>query len=337
MTATQRNFRLSLVATAAIAGLTLTACGSDNAASENSSSEAAASTVTIEDNHGQQTVPSPPKATASTDNRTFEVLQGWDVKLVAAPKGLVPSTLKGIKDNDEIKDMGTHKEPDLEQLVAAQPDLIISGQRFTEHYDEMKKLNPDTSIIDLERRKDKPMDEELKRQVTALGKIYQKEDEAAKLIEDFDAALERAKKAYKDSGEAPVAAVNVSGGEIGYVAPTVGRFYGPIFDWLNLKPALNVKGGTDNHEGDDVSVETIAQANPGFLLVLDRDAGTSARMKEGYTAAEKVLKDNAALANTDVIKNNKLYVAPEDTYTNESIITYTEVLNALADAFEQGK
>ncbi len=28
-------------------------------------------------------------------------------------------------------------------------------------------------------------------------------------------------------------------------------------------------------------------------------------------------------------------VAPADTYVNESIITYTEILNALADAFEK--
>ena len=29
--------------------------------------------------------------------------------------------------------------------------------------------------------------------------------------------------------------------------------------------------------------------------------------------------------------------APKDTYTNESIITYTEILNSMADAFEAAK
>lgn len=334
--------RVSLIAAVTAAGMLLTACGSNDSSTSaaNSSSAAAdstAGTITVEDNYGEQTVPSPPKATASTDNRTFEVLQEWGVDLVAAPKPIIPASLSDYKNDEGIADLGTHREPDLEQLVAAQPDLIISGQRFSQHYEDMKKLNPDTAIVDFEPREDKPVDEELKRQVTDLGKIYQKETEAQKLVEDFDKALERAKKAYKDSGEKTITAVNVSGGEIGYVAPTVGRFYGPIFDWLEMKPALKVEGATSNHEGDDVSVETIAQANPGFLLVLDRDAGTSARNEAGYTAAEKVLKDNAALQNTDVIKENKLYVAPEDTYTNESIITYTEVLNAIADAFENAK
>ncbi len=31
------------------------------------------------------------------------------------------------------------------------------------------------------------------------------------------------------------------------------------------------------------------------------------------------------------------YSAPNDTYTNESIITYTEIFNSIADAFEAAK
>lgn len=326
--------RSKLLAVVAASGLILTGCSTSDDA--NSSKDAASvETVSVEDNFGTQEVPEDPQAVASTDNRTFEVLDQWGVDLVAAPKQLVPKTVPDYKDDEDIVDLGTHREPNLEALVAAQPDLIVNGQRFHAQYDEIKKLNPDTAIVDFEPREDKPMDEELKRQVTELGKIFDKEDEAQKLVDDFDAALKRAKDAY--DGKSTVMAVNVSGGEIGYVAPKVGRFFGPVFEWIGLKPALEVADATNDHEGDDISVEAIADSNPDWMLVLDRDGGTNAAEEDGYTPAADVIKKSEALSKVTAVKDGNVVLAPADTYTNESIITYTEVLNEIADALEAQK
>lgn len=325
--------RSKLLAAIMASGLVLTGCASTD---EGSSSHASSGqTISVEDNFGTQEVPENPQAVASTDNRTFEVLNQWGIDLVAAPKRLVPKTVEAYKNNDDIVDLGTHREPNLEALVAAQPDLIINGQRFDAQYEEIKKLNPDTPIVGLEPREGEPMDAELKRQVTTLGEVFGKQDEAKKLVEDFDKALQRAKDAY--DGKSTVMAVNVSGGEIGYVAPKVGRFYGPIFEWLGLKPALEVKDASNDHEGDDISVEAIADSNPDWLLVLDRDGGTNAAEEDGYTPALDVIKKNDALSRVTAIKDDKVVLAPADTYTNESIITYTEVLNEIADALEAQK
>ncbi|WP_303325374.1 ABC transporter substrate-binding protein, partial [Actinomyces radicidentis] len=166
---------------------------------------------------------------------------------------------------------------------------------------------------------------------TALGEIFGKQDEAAALVADFNKALDRAKAAY--DGTSTVMAVNVSGGEIGYVAPTVGRTYGPVFDLLGLKPALEVEGASSNHEGDDVSVEAIAESNPAWILVLDRDGAISAD-KADYKPAKDVLESNTALSDVTALRKGQVVYAPADTYTNESIITYTEILNDIADAFE---
>lgn len=332
---------LSLLAATSVLALTLTACGAgSNTASQNSNSSSSASqsasqsagTVTVTDNYGEVTVPVPPQKVAATDNRTFEVLEAWGVKLVAAPIALVPATVQTYKDSS-ITDLGTHREPNLELLAAEEPDLIVNGQRFSQHYEAIKELNPQAAILELEPREGQPLDEELKRQVTTLGQVFGKEAEAKKLVDDFDAALARAKAAY--DGQSTVMAVNVSGGEIGYIAPSVGRTYGPLFDLLGLKPALEVEGASDNHQGDDISVEAIAQANPDWLLVLDRDAGTST--DEGSPAAADVIAGSAALAKVTAVSKEQIAYAPADTYTNESIITYTEILNDLADKFEAAR
>lgn len=344
------KLRSTVVAVFAVSALSLSACATgedfEDSSSETTAAESGSGSdssadassgdmATIEDNHGTQEVPANPQAVVSTDNRAFEILDEWGIDLVAAPKRLVPFTVEEYREDEEIIDIGNHREPDLEALTAAEPDLIVNGQRFTQHYDEITKLNPDTSIVEFEPRDGEPLDEELRRHTESLGQIFGKEEEANELIEEFDAAIERARSAY--NGSDSVMAVNVSGGTIGYIAPSIGRTYGPIFDLLELKPALEVESASDNHQGDDISVEAIAEADPDWLLVLDRDAGTNTRNEADFVAAKTVISDSAALQSTKAIKEDHVYYAPEDTYTNESIITYTEILNEIADQFEAAK
>ena len=327
----------SLAAIAAIAALGLAACSSGATSSSQSTTSSAseatqASSVSIEANDGTVDIKLPVTRAASLDNRTFEVLAQWDVPLVAAPKKLIPSTVTAYN-GDDIADVGMHRDPNLEALVAAEPDLIISGQRFSKYDAQIKELAPDVPLINLEPRDGKPFNEELIREVTELGEIFGKQDEAKKLVDDFNASIERAKKAY--DGSSTVMAVDVSGGNIGYVAPGKGRTWGPVFDLLGLKPALEVEGATDSHTGDDISVEAIAEANPAWIFVLDRDAAIT---KDGSnTPAETVINGNAALQNVAALQNKHVVYAPNDTYTNESIITYTEIFNSIADAFEAAK
>ena len=324
----------SLAAIAAIAALGLAACSSGTTTSSSQSSASPsettqatqASSVSIDANDGPVEIKLPVTRAASLDNRTFEVLQQWDVPLVAVPKKLIPSTVTAYNGED-IADVGMHRDPNLEALVAANPDLIISGQRFSKFDAQIKELAPDVPLINLEPREGKPFNEELIREVTDLGEIFGKQDEAKKLVDDFNASIERAKKAY--DGSSTVMAVDVSGGNIGYVAPGKGRTWGPVFDLLGLKPALEVEGSTDSHTGDDISVEAIAEANPAWIFVLDRDAAIT---KDGSnTPAETVINDNAALQNVAALQNKHVLYAPNDTYTNESIITYTEIFNSIAD------
>lgn len=327
----------ALLALSATVSLALAGCsGSTDSASTSAASDTAsasvsqASSVTIEDNHGSVEVSLPVQRAASTDNRTFEVLADWGVPLVAAPKQLVPSSIAAY-DGDDVADIGNHREPDLEALAAAEPDLVIVGQRFSDQYDSIAELTPDAALLDLEPRDGESFDAELERQVTALGQVFGKEAEADQLIADFEEALERAKNAY--DGSSTVMAVIVSGGEIGYSGPTTGRTWGPLFDLLGLEPALEVEGSTDDHQGDDVSVEQIAESNPDWILVMDRDAAITADEPD-YTPAADVIAGNAALQNVTAVTSEQIVYAPDDTYTNESIITYTEILNSIADAFE---
>ncbi|MGP9580125.1 siderophore ABC transporter substrate-binding protein [Brachybacterium sp. AOP42-C2-15] len=315
-------------------GLFLTACGGSTQAADGSAASGAggapAGTVEVEDNNGAQTVQTPPASVVATDNRTFETLEAWGVTLTAAARALMPTTI-GYKDDESIIDLGNHREPDLEAVVAAEPTLIINGQRFADYHDDFVKFAPDATILELDPRDDQPFADELKRQVAVLGEVFGKQTEAAQLGTDLDAAIERVTAAY--NGSDTVMAVNTSGGEIGYIAPGKGRTLGWAFDALTLVPALEVEGASDDHQGDDISVEAIASSNPDWILVMDRDAAVSADDPE-YKPANELLSSSEALAGVTAVAEGNIVYMPADTYTNESIQTYTEFFTALADALE---
>lgn len=340
-----------------LASLTLTACGKDQASNtdekaetkveqsaeektseENTASEESSDeTVKIKDLTGEVEVRKNPKKVVALDNRTFETLEDWGIKLVAAPKPIMPTT-SGYKKDDSIVDIGNHKEPNLEALAAADPDLVVVGQRFGSYYEDIKKLLPNADVInlswDVSEEAENPGENlinGLKDSVDSLGKIFDKEDEAEELKKKLDDSIAKAKEAYKGGS---VVSVVVSGGEIGYSAPGFGRVWGPLYEVLGLKPAIEVTNTSSDHKGDDISVEAIAQANPAYLLVLDRDAATTKDGEES-TPASDVIEGSEALKATEAIKNSAIYYAPADTYTNESPQTFIKIFEGLADLFSK--
>lgn len=326
----------SAIAVAGIMTLGVAGCSSSNSDDTSSGNTAEVAEVTIEDNHGTYTISVPPTAVAVTDNRLFETLADWGVDLVAAPLSLIPDTITAYTSETVGADLGSHREADLETLVAADPDLVINGQRFVQYYDDIVSLVPDATVIELDPRDEEPFDQELIRQIEILGQIFQKEDEANQLIYDFEASIERLKVAYEALGAPVIATVITSGSSINYSAPGTGRTFGEWYDILGWNAAIEAtEASSDDHEGDEISVETIAAANPAWILVMDRDAAVSANSGEDYTPASELISDSSALQNVMAVQEGNIAYMPADTYTNESIQTYIEFFNSLAQQMEE--
>lgn len=294
-------------------------------------------TVEINDIHGPVTVPVNPKKVISLDNRTYETLSDWGIELVAAPKGVMPADSPYVTD-ESVLDIGNHREPNLEIIAAADPDLVIIGQRFASYYEEIKKLVPNAAVIDLNfdvsEEADKPGESlvnGLKDSTVALGKIFDKNKEAEQLTTDFDQAIEAVKSAY--NGTDTIMSVVVSGGNIGFSAPHSGRVWGPMYEVFGWVPALEIDNTTSDHQGDDISVEAIAQSNPDWIFVLDRDAAVSS--VTDAVPAQDVIDQSPALQNVTAVSEGHIIYAPADTYTNESIQTYLELFGDIAKALAE--
>ena len=314
--------------------------GNEGAAEETSGAQTPA-TVEITDAHGTVTVPVNPETVVSLDNRTFETLEAWGIKLAAAPKGVMPKDSAYVND-ESVQDVGNHREPNLEVIAAVDPDLVIVGQRFASFYEDIKKLVPNAAVvdfnIDVSGENGLPGDNLVNgfKEITlALGQIFNKNDEAQELVAQFEQALEEAKAAY--NGTDKIMSVIVSGGNIGFSAPSVGRVWGPLYDIFGWVPALegNEKNSSD-HQGDEVSVEAIAQSNPDWIMVLDRDAAIS-NLEQEYVPAQDVIENSPALQKTTAVSKGQIIYAPADTYTNESVQTYIEIFQEIAKRFKEGK
>lgn len=325
----------------AVLSLVLTACGASekadgqNAETPQEQKAETDSTVEITDIHGTVTVPVNPQKVIALDNRTFETLSDWEIKLVAVPKDVMPSDSPYVLD-ESLENIGDHREPNLEIIAAADPELVIIGQRFASYYEEIKTLVPNAAVIDLSfdvseeaATPGENLVNGLKDSTLALGQIFDKNEEAKKLTDEFDKAIENVKSAY--NGTDSVMSVVVSGGEIGFSAPGSGRVWGPMYEIFEWKPALDIDDASSDHKGDDVSVEAIAQSNPDWLFVLDRDAATPSAGES--VPAQDVIDNSPALQNITAVTSGNILYAPTDTYTNESIQTYLELFENLSSTF----
>ena len=289
--------------------------------------------VVIQDIYGDVTVPVNPQRVVALDNRTFWTLSDWGIELVGAPVPLLPTGIPYKEDGVIPFDVGTHNDPKLEMIAAADPDLVIVGQRFAGRYEEIKALVPNTAVINLNfdvsveaKSSGDNLVNGFKDFTLALGQIFDKNAEAQKIVSDFDASIAAAKAAY--NGTDTIMTVIVSGGNIGFSAPSSGRVWGPLYEIFDWKSSLYIDGASSDHQGDDISVEAIAQSNPDWIFVLDRDAmNTSA---DGYVPAYDVIAAAPALANITAVTENQMVFAPNDAYTNESIQTFTALFNELA-------
>lgn len=343
----KKSMFLKLVGILAVLTLMLVACSDPNnevkesneasqeskSTETNASEEAAKTTVEITDAHGTVTVPVNPKNVVALDNRTFETLADWNIDLVAVPKDVMPSDSPYVKD-DSVQNVGNHREPNLEIIAAANPELVIIGQRFAGYYEDIKKIVPNAAVIDLNvdvseeaATPGENLTNGLKNSTIALGQIFDKNEEANQLVADFDKVIENAKSAY--NGTDTIMSVIVAGGNIGFSAPHSGRVWGPMYEIFGWVPALEVADATSDHQGDEVSVEAIAQSNPDWLFVLDRDAATSSATDS--VPAQDVIDHSPALQNTTSVSKGQIVYAPADTYTNESIQTYIELFENLAN------
>ncbi|GAB49423.1 siderophore ABC transporter substrate-binding protein [Mobilicoccus pelagius] len=321
---------LSLTAT-----LGLAACGSptdEKAAATGaaaSSSPDAQGTLTVASKGGDVQVPRNPQRVVALDNTSFETLQAFGITPVAAPKGLLPKDLDAWKKDPNVLDVGNHREPKLEVVAQARPDLIVGGKRFEKVTDDLQKLSPVVDLAPEVESRDYVAD--LKKQTTTIGEIFGRQADAKALNDALDASVAKAVKAAKATSGQTVFLANHNGGKIDNAAGRIGALLQPL-------PMTEVFGTTPNsesvHQDSSLSPETIAAKNPDVMIVMDRDAAV-AKPGETVTPASRTIEAQKAWKNTTFAKNGDIVYLRDTFYTTEGIQAYTDAYTRIAETLQR--
>ncbi|WP_343916405.1 ABC transporter substrate-binding protein [Agrococcus citreus] len=310
-----RALRLTVSAAAAIA--LLAGCSAAPAADDTAPLE----TVSIASNLGQVDVQLQPERVAVLDNTAMETLLAWDITPVAIPTQLVsPDRFAAWVDDEAIADVGTHREPDFEALAEADPDLIIGGYRFGEYQDDLAAIAPTIDIAGDEEHEGGWV-ESLRAQTTTLGQIFDREDEAAAIVAELDAAVDAATTAAE--GRSVFLGI-VNGGKLDNGAERLSRMSEPI----GMTDVFSGDAG-DIHQDSGLAPETIAQADPEWVIVLDRDAAAGA---DDAQPARQVIEANPALAGTRFVQDGHVIYLEDDFYRTEGAQAYTRAFDQIAQS-----
>ena len=277
--------KLSLLLLIAMLAVVAVACGSNNEKEESSPKKESAKSeeITVKHQLGETKVKTNPEKVVVFDMGTLDTLDKLGVEVAAVPHDGLPKYLSKYKGTTE--NAGGLKEPDFEKINEIAPDLILISGRQSDAYEELSKIAP-TVYVGVDTTK---YMESFEENVTLLGKIFGKEKEAAKEFASVEENITALKEKAPTDKKGLI--ILASGGKVSAYGPD-SRF-GIIHDVFGV-PAVDDKLEVSTH-GQSISFEYIAEKDPDYLFVVDRDAVA------GDGAAAKETVEN------DIVKNTKAY------------------------------
>ncbi|MFD2115694.1 siderophore ABC transporter substrate-binding protein [Paenibacillus yanchengensis] len=280
------------------------------------SAPADAGTVVVKHQLGEDTVTKNPQKVVVFDYGTLDTLDKLGVEVAAMPKGSLPEYLNKFAD-DKYVNAGNLKEPDMETIHGMSPDLIIISGRQSDYYEEFKKIAP-TIFMGVDNNN---YMESFKSNVTILADIFDKQTEAEAALAEIDTKIAGIQAKTKDSDKKGLIILSNEGNISAYGPKS--RF-GIIHDVFGVKPADETIKANAQH-GDSVTFEFIAEKNPDYLFVIDRNAVVA-----GSGSAKETL-NNDLVKNTTAFKEDQvLYLNPQFWYlSGGGLISVAEMVNEI--------
>lgn len=249
-----------------------------------------AQATTIETAQGPVSLSGTPETTVVLDLAILDIFDTLDIPVAGVAGGPKPEYLADYG-KDGTPQLGSFFEPDIEKLNALGPDLVIVAGRSLAKLEDVAKVAPS---IDLS-AESTDLVSSLERNMTELGKLYGKEEQATETMAALNARFADLRQKSAKEGKALV--LITTGGRMS-THGAQGRF-ATIFNEMGFAPAIeNVEAG--NH-GQPISNEYILDTDPDWIFVVDRDAAIG---RDGQPAAKML--DNPLVHKTKAWKEGQL-------------------------------
>lgn len=260
-------------------------------------------------------IPYDPERIAVLDMASLDILDnlGMGDRVVGSASTSL-EYLTDYVDNEEVANLGTIKEADLEAVMECDPDVIFIGGRLASSYDALSEIAP---VVFLSTDSELGIVKSVTKNAETIASMFGLEDEVSKKTEGFDERI----KALKKTAEGKTALVGMTTSGSFNLMGNDGRcsIVGREVGFENLTAAES----TSTH-GNEASFETVVEKNPDYIFVMDRDSAIGA---DGAQTAKEIV-ENELVMGTDAYKNGRIIYLehPAVWYTAEGGITALNIM-----------
>ena len=263
------------------------------------------------------TVPANPKRIAILDMASLDILNSLGVsdRVVGSATTKLPY-LSDIVNAENVENLGTIKEADLEAVMACEPDVIFIGGRLSKNYDALSEIAP---VVYLSTDSELGVVESVRKNAGIVASMFGLEDKVDELMSGFDARIATLAEAAKDKtaivGMCTSGSFNVMGND--GRCSIIGREIG----FENVGVDANIDTAT---HGNEASFEFVVKQNPQYIFVLDRDAAINA---EGAQLARDIMENELVMGLDAYKEGHVVYLAnPAVWYTAEGGVTALDIM-----------
>ncbi len=240
-------------------------------------------------------VPYDPERIAILDMACLDILDSLGVgDRVVGSAGTSLDYLQDYVTDENIENLGTIKEADMEAVMACEPDVIFIGGRLSSSYDALSEIAP---VVYLSTDTEIGVVESVRKNASTIAAMFGLEDQVDELMADFDERIETL--AAFAEGKTAIVGMCTSGsfnvlGNDGRCS-MIGREIG----FENV--GVDANADTSTH-GNEASFEYVVEKNPDYIFVMDRDAAIGT---DGAQLAQDIM-ENELVQGTDAYKNGQL-------------------------------
>lgn len=189
--------------------------------------------------------------------------------------------------------VGNAMSPDMEKISNLNPDLILSPNSLeSDLASKYEKLKISSTFLNLKNLSG------MYKSIEELGKLFNKEKQAKKLIDEYVNYMTSFREKYKNNVSPRVLILmGLPGGS--YVVATESSYVG---DLVKLAGGTNIYGDGDGKDFVNVSVEDMLKQNPDFIL-----RTSHAMLEQVKEYFQQEFSNNETWQQFDAVKNNKVY------------------------------
>lgn len=318
----------------AVMALSFSACGNNSdqntsvpstpneVTSSSEEKEKTPETITIkslnaEKNEVDLEVPYDPERIAILDMASLDILDSLGLgDRIVGSAGTSLDYLQEYVTDENIANLGTIKEADMEAVMECEPDVIFIGGRLSASYDALSEIAP---VVYLATDTEIGVVESVRKNATTIASMFGLEEDVEELMADFDDRI----KTLSEFAEGKTAIVGLCTSGSFNVLGNDGRcsMIGVEVGFENVGVDANIDTST---HGNEASFEFIVEKNPEYIFVMDRDAAIGT---DGAQLAQEIM-ENELVKGTDAYKNgNIVYLAhPAVWYTAEGGINALDLM-----------